>query len=61
MLRVADIACRFAKQLDNTTEVEIIKADLEERGFNIKVGYDSLSLWRLGKAYRESMLTRICS
>ncbi|KAL7419538.1 Septin spn4 [Cryptotrichosporon argae] len=28
---------RFAKQLDKTTEVEIIKADLEERGFNIKL------------------------
>lgn len=28
---------RFAKQLDKTTEVEILKADLEERGFNIKL------------------------
>jgi len=27
----------FAKQLDKTTEVEILKADLEERGFNIKL------------------------
>ncbi|WWC66310.1 uncharacterized protein I206_100211 [Kwoniella pini CBS 10737] len=28
---------RFAKQLDKTTEIEILKADLEERGFNIKL------------------------
>ncbi|KAK8865954.1 hypothetical protein IAR55_001103 [Kwoniella newhampshirensis] len=28
---------RFAKQMDKTTEVEILKADLEERGFNIKL------------------------
>lgn len=28
---------RSAKQLDKTTEIEILKADLEERGFNIKV------------------------
>jgi hypothetical protein len=28
---------RHAKQLDKTTEIEILKADLEERGFNIKV------------------------
>ena len=28
----------FSKQLDKTTEVDILKADLEERGFNIKVG-----------------------
>lgn len=27
----------FAKQLDKTTEVEILRADLEERGFNIKL------------------------
>lgn len=30
-------AHRFSKQLDKTTEVEIIKADLEERGFNINL------------------------
>jgi cell division control protein 12 len=30
---------RHAKQLDKTTEVEILKADLEERGFNIKVSF----------------------
>jgi cell division control protein 12 len=29
---------RAAKQLDKTTEIDILKADLEERGFNIKVG-----------------------
>jgi cell division control protein 12 len=28
---------RSAKQFDKTTEIEILKADLEERGFNIKV------------------------
>ncbi|KAK6905753.1 septin [Kwoniella mangroviensis CBS 8886] len=28
---------RFSKQLDKTTEIEILKADLEERGFNIKL------------------------
>jgi len=28
---------RHAKQLDKTTEIEILKADLEERGFNIKL------------------------
>ncbi|WVQ85395.1 hypothetical protein IAT38_007560 [Cryptococcus sp. DSM 104549] len=28
---------RFTKQMDKTTEVEILKADLEERGFNIKL------------------------
>ncbi|WVF70496.1 hypothetical protein IAT40_005286 [Kwoniella sp. CBS 6097] len=28
---------RFAKQMDKTTEIEILKADLEERGFNIKL------------------------
>jgi cell division control protein 12 len=28
---------RFAKQLDKTTEVEIIKAELEERDFNVKL------------------------
>lgn len=28
---------RFAKQLDKTTEVDILRADLEERGFNIKL------------------------
>ena len=33
----------FSKQLDKTTEVEILKADLEERGFNIKVGQCPLS------------------
>lgn len=32
-----DVTARFAKQLDKTTEVEILKADLEERGFNIKL------------------------
>jgi cell division control protein 12 len=30
---------RHAKQLDKTTEIEILKADLEERGFNIKVSF----------------------
>ena len=25
--------------MDKTTEIEILKADLEERGFNIKVSY----------------------
>lgn len=33
----ADLYYRFGKQMDKTTEVEILKADLEERGFNIKV------------------------
>ncbi|KAI9635258.1 putative cytokinesis-related protein [Dioszegia hungarica] len=28
---------RWAKQLDKTTEIEVLKADLEERGFNIKL------------------------
>lgn len=28
---------RFAKQLDKTTEVEIIKAELEERNFSVKL------------------------
>jgi cell division control protein 12 len=32
---------RHAKQLDKTTEIEILKADLEERGFNIKVSFVS--------------------
>jgi hypothetical protein len=34
---VAQLTSRHAKQLDKTTEIEILKADLEERGFNIKV------------------------
>ena len=29
---------RAAKQMDKTTEIEIVKAHLEERNFNIKVG-----------------------
>ncbi|BEJ16644.1 hypothetical protein CspHIS471_0600450 [Cutaneotrichosporon sp. HIS471] len=28
---------RFAKQLDKTTEVDILRADLEERGFNMRL------------------------
>lgn len=28
---------RFAKQLDKTTEVEILKAELEEKGFGVKL------------------------
>ena len=28
---------RYSRQLDHTTEVEILKAELEERGFNIKL------------------------
>jgi hypothetical protein len=28
---------RHAKQMDKTTEIEILKAELEERGFSIKV------------------------
>lgn len=35
---------RWAKQLDKTTEIEVLKADLEERGFNIKVSCRELSL-----------------
>jgi hypothetical protein len=35
---------RHAKQLDKTTEIEILKADLEERGFNIKVSSAPLAV-----------------
>jgi hypothetical protein len=36
-----ELIARHAKQLDKTTEIEILKADLEERGFNIKVSFMS--------------------
>lgn len=35
---------RWAKQMDKTTEIEIIKAELEERQFGIKVGCEQQHL-----------------
>jgi cell division control protein 12 len=51
----ADTA-RHAKQLDKTTEIEILKADLEERGFNIKV---SFSIWVSSEVKLNAQLTVI--
>lgn len=39
-----ELMLRHAKQLDKTTEVEILKADLEERGFNIKVSWRTFAM-----------------
>jgi cell division control protein 12 len=43
-LGIAKLIARHAKQLDKTTEIEILKADLEERGFNIKVSSSPLAV-----------------
>ena len=57
-----DYRNRAQKQLDKTTEVEILKADLEERGFNIKVGVFTRELNRVlisAHGHRHTWLRRL--
>lgn len=49
---------RAAKQLDKTTEIDILKADLEERGFNIKVGAVDRDEYSRGLMYSSPSSTR---